>query len=185
MKKLLMFICAVMLVFGMVGSASAINYTDYTDYTDTEDFDALEGMGGSGSGTYEWTHEPPPLEDFLESPDYYIETAEVEIKASYDAGEGEVELFIEGQRYDNTLIFRGTDEGICDVSGTWSDNSLGFVLTSYRDNLTLNSSTFTLDYEKVDHDHPAHAPEPSTILLMGSGLLGMVGYGRKRFSKKS
>ena len=28
-------------------------------------------------------------------------------------------------------------------------------------------------------------PEPSTILLMGAGLLGLVGFGRKRFSKKS
>ena len=30
---------------------------------------------------------------------------------------------------------------------------------------------------------PASVPEPSTMLLLGSGLIGLVGYGRRRFKK--
>ena len=40
-------------------------------------------------------------------------------------------------------------------------------------------------YARITSDIPARVPEPSTILLLGTGLLGLVGYNRKRFSKKS
>lgn len=32
-------------------------------------------------------------------------------------------------------------------------------------------------------DELVHVPEPSTILLLGSGLMGLAGYGRRRFKK--
>ena len=49
----------------------------------------------------------------------------------------------------------------------------------YDSGVFLQTGSFT----DVDPTQPV--PEPSTILLMSVGLLGLVGYNRKRFSKKS
>ena len=42
-----------------------------------------------------------------------------------------------------------------------------------------NSGSLTFDVTEI----PMPVPEPTTMLLLGSGLIGLLGYGRKRFRK--
>ena len=186
MKKILTFLCAVTLVLGLVGSASAISFTD------TESLDVwLGGYGQPNSGTYTWSHDTPT--DF-EVPYDVVNSASLAISASFvDANNETVSVEGIGQgtlrstgSWDWALGWYGTSNlDIADVFVTWNTGDALYVALSYTETpwwnaLHLNSSTFTLDYD----DGTAPVPEPSTILLMGIGLLGLVGYSRKR-SKKS
>jgi len=62
----------------------------------------------------------------------------------------------------------------CNESGTKSNGNL--LTSSTPENVTTT--------EVGDVDDPHAAPEPATMLLLGSGLVGLAAAGRKKFFKK-
>ncbi|WDN89653.1 hypothetical protein BuS5_02621 [Desulfosarcina sp. BuS5] len=179
MKKFLMFLCAMMLVFGMVGTASAISYTDTYDAGHLYMRGSLWGYNDSVSWTFDITDDGfnPVTQD--------VTSASVELNLQDDSGWD----FWEWAALDVGTNSFSWEVDTGDVSFTITSlmtlsntGTVDATLTATFGDFYFNSATLTAEGTEPG---VAPVPEPSTILLMGVGLLGLVGYSRKRFSKKS
>lgn len=62
--------------------------------------------------------------------------------------------------------------------------SQGFVSATFESGVNGGDYTFNIDDIIRDQPQPGVVPEPATMLLLGSGLIGLAGYGRRKFFKK-
>lgn len=94
-----------------------------------------------------------------------------------------------GLTIDNGILFTETIDTITSLTLNAATNMSGFSLA----NVTWDASRIAIDWEGLSFSTDtmvvldidggpggAPVPEPSTIILLGSGLLGLAWYGRKR-----
>lgn len=199
MKKILVFLCAVMLVLGVAGMASAtvLDFEDLYTTTSQPIPDGYHGFNWSSAtqigvvnGLLGTGYDYGSVSGDMVAFNYYGYTpSNIDL-----VGSGAFDFngaWFTSAWYDQNVSFKG-----------YSDGTLQYTSSDYAINTTV-PMWIGLDWTGIDrlvidntnaqwamddftyNESGAPIPEPATVLLLGTGLIGLAGIGRKRFRRNS
>ncbi len=180
MRKLIMFLCAVTLVFGMMGKARALEYTDIH----------IPSNGSLEFGeTYSWTFDITT--DGFDPVTQDVTSADLSLNLWDDGYDHMLSLefaylVVDGGFMGVWEVNTGpTDFALTSLASLSDNGTVDVILGAAWGDFWLDSATLTAQAtEPVGA--PIPNPEPATVMLMGIGIAGILGAGaRKRFKKKA
>jgi len=174
-RKMLIALLAAVMALGVAGVSNAALYTQVAN------LDALLFNGG----TKAWSFDTPT--DFNVPP--YDYTANIFIRG-YFVDKNSNTVAVNSNIVGNlatgsifTLFASNTNINIGNVFiNGWAGGTSFNVAVNANETLYLDYSKFALTYTPSTGG-AAPVPEPGTMLLLGTGLVGLAAYGRKRFRK--
>lgn len=190
MKKTTIFLCSLALVFSVVGVAGAVP----TTWTDFINFRPDRYLGNDLFYVHDISDGDNGFQGYSMGGDdvVYGYALQIALRDDYDRrNEGEVAFInqpgISGDGYYNfnytSQTFGWSLAGL--LSLNW-DGRLGVTIDRRAGDFYVNYSRLVArgDNGSGTATGTAPVPEPSTILLMGAGLLGLVAVGRRKFNRK-